>query len=228
MSIVDRYMVDSGGITFVKSVAYFATSAFSKLPLIYMLMLLWGGVIVGLQGQAVMFLIYTAMSLVAYGIVRPVLASTSSPSDSTFLYSLIPGIQSSETLLREYLSVFMGIPSSLIPESSNQAVSWIQKYILLSVPDAMIFPSSFMYGYGITTAENGVSDSRNMPMLFMTILSILLQLNITQMGGIAAFLNVVTGMFVGVLGGSFVSENPDLGPFNTSNQSFNMVVTNVA
>lgn len=215
-------------LSFVKAVAYFITSALGKLPFIYTMMLLWGGIIIGFQGQAVMFLIYTVIMLIAYGIVRPVLASTTDPISSPFLYSLLKGIQGDTSLLNQYVGVFMGIPSEYMREITGGDFTWIHKYILVGVPDAMIFPSAFMYGYGITTAPNGITDSRNMPMLFTTILSILLQLNITQMGGIAAFLNVIVGMFVGVLGGSFVAENPDLGPFNTSNQSFNMVVTNVA
>jgi hypothetical protein len=215
-------------ISFVKAVAYFITSSLGKLPFVYMMMLLWGGIIIGYQGQAIMFLIYSVVMLVSFGIIRPILASTTSPASTPFLYSLMKGIHTDSSLINQFVSVFMGIPSEYMGEITSKDITWIHKYILVGVPDAMIFPSAFMYGYGITTAENGITDSRNMPMLFTTILGVLLQLNITQMGGVSAFLNVIIGMFVGVLGGSFVADNPDLGPFNTKNQSFNMVVTNVA
>jgi hypothetical protein len=213
-------------LSFTKSIAFFVTSSLGKLPFVYAMMLLWSGIVVGLTGQAFMFLSYMVVMLVSYGMIRPILATMTDISTSGFLYSLIPTVQKSQSLIDEYIAVYMGIPSKFVKDLTGS--SWAQKYVLLGLPDAMIFPSSFLYGYGITTAENGITDAKNMPMLFTTLISILLQLNITQMGGITAFLNVVIGTFIGVICGSFVSGNPDLGPFSKQNQSFNVVVTNVS
>lgn len=224
-------MESSGSnLPFVRSIAFFITSALGKLPFVYTMMLLWSGIVIGLTGQAVMFLAYIAVMLIAYGLVRPVLASTTNNESSGYLYSIIKPLGESQKLLTEYIGVFMGIPTGSVDALTgvNKNMSWGRKFLLIGLPDAMIFPSAFLYGYGIVSTQNGITDAKNMPMLFMTLLSILLQLNITQMGGVVAFLNVVIGVFLGVLSGSFVSDNPDLGPFTMQNQSFNVVVTNIS
>jgi len=54
----------------------------------------------------------------------------------------------------------------------------------------------------------------------------LLQISVTQMGFLPAFLNLAIGLFVGVLSGSFVAGDPNLGPFSLQNQQFKVVVQN--
>jgi hypothetical protein len=218
-------------LNFTRSIVYFLTSSLGKLPVVYLVMLLWSGLVLGFTGQAFMFLTYVVTMLISYGVVRPLIAAsiTDLTGPYKFVYSLIPSLTTHGKQQVDYLSVYMGIPSSImenILSSKEGGSSFLSRFLLLGLPDAMIFPSSFLYGYGAATADNGATDARNMPMLFLVLLTMLLQISVTQMGFLPAFLNLAIGLFVGVLSGSFVAGDPNLGPFSLQNQQFKVVVQN--
>ena len=219
-------------LNLTRAIVYFMTSSLGKLPLVYLIMLLWSGLVLGFTGQAFMFLTYFVSMAIGYGVIRPLIAATvTTPGTFAFnsFYSLLPGLQTPSDKQLDFLSVFMGIPSSVMKNlmpTKGAEPSFLSRYLLLGLPDAMIFPSAFLYGYGAATAQNGTTDSRNMPSLFLLILAILLQTNVSQMSFVTAFLNVCVGIFVGILSGSFVSNDPNLGPFSLQNQQFKVIVQN--
>jgi hypothetical protein len=96
----------------------------------------------------------------------------------------------------------------------------------MSVPDAMIFPSAFLYGYSVMSTENGVMESRNLFILFFLILAMLLQKSVMDMSIFAILTNFLIGILTGIVASSLISETPSLKPFNVNNQTFRIVVRN--
>jgi hypothetical protein len=216
-------MADSVSVT--RAVVFELASVLGKLPVIYLFTLFWSGVIVGLTGQLIMFLAYMVTALVAYGMARPLLASITSPSTTPFLYGIPTYMSGNNEAQKELISVILGFPKSLVDSIIGGGDSFFKKYLLLSIPDIMIFPTAFLYGYGTATAENGAFDSRNIPILFLVLLSILVQSSVMEMNMLSIILNIGLGIMAGVMAGSLVQEDPALNPFILQNKQFRLIVS---
>lgn len=217
-------MADSVSVT--RSVVFGLASVLGKLPAIYLFALMWSGIIVGLTGQLIMFLAYMVTALVSYGMARPLLASITSPTTTPFLYAIPSYMTGNKDAQQELISVIMGLPKSLVENlyGPGGGDSFFKKYVLLSLPDIMIFPTAFLYGYGTATADNGAFDSRNIPVLFLVLLSILVQTSVLEMNMLSVVLNIGLGIMAGVMAGSLVQEDPALNPFILQNEQFRLIV----
>jgi hypothetical protein len=212
-----------------KTVIFSMASLFSKVPIIFLIMLIWSGIVVGFAGQAVLLLSYTLTLSIAYAIVRPLLSSIVPYGDGIgkLLYSLPESIARSGSTQYEFASMFLGLPTSMTSELfSSINTSFFSKYLFMGLPDAMIFPSAFLYGYSVMSTENGVMDSRNLFILFFLILAMLLQNSVMDMSIFAVVVNLLIGVFAGIVASSLILETPSLKPFNISNQTFRIVVRN--
>lgn len=212
-----------------QSIVFIVASLFSKIPILYLVMLIWSGVVIGLAGQSILLLAYTLVATVGYVILRPILTSII-PYGGGFgslLYSLPESIAKSDGTQAEFASMFLGLPMRITKElMGNINTNFFSKYLFMGLPDAMVFPSSFLYGYSVMSTENGITDTRNLFILFFLILSMLIQNTIMDMSTIAIIINFLLGSLVGVVAASLVSESPSLKPFAVNNQTFKIVVRN--
>lgn len=212
-----------------KTVIFSVASLFSKLPVLFLVMLIWSGIVVGFAGQAVLLLAYTLTLTLAYSIVRPLMSSIIPYGDSLgkLLYSLPESISRSGSTQHEFASMFLGLPMRITSELFGSInTSFFSKYLFMSIPDAMIFPSAFLYGYSVMSTENGVMDSRNLFILFFLVLAMLLQKSVMDMSIFAVLVNFLVGVLAGIVASSLITESPSLKPFNVSNQTFRIVVRN--
>lgn len=212
-----------------QAVVFSVASLFSKVPVLYLIMLIWSGVVVGFAGQAVLLLAYTLTISVGYAIIRPLMSSIV-PYDGAFgkmLYSLPESISRSGSTQHEFASIFLGLPMRITSELMGTInTNFFSRYLFMGFPDAMIFPSAFLYGYSVMSTENGVTDTRNLFVLFVLILAMLLQKSVMDMSIFAILLNFLLGVLVGVVASSLISDTPSLKPFAINNQSFRMIVRN--
>jgi len=212
-----------------QTVVFSAASLFSKLPILFLIMLIWSGIVVGFSGQAVLLLAYTLTLSVGYAIVRPLMASVI-PYAGTLgkmLYSLPKSISRSGSTQHEFASMFLGLPMRITSELFSSIDSnFFSKYLFMGFPDAMIFPSAFLYGYSVMSTENGVMDTRNLFMLFFMILAMMIQKTVLSMSVFAIMINFLVGIIVGTTAASLISETPSLKPFSVNNQTFRIVVRN--
>jgi hypothetical protein len=215
-------MADSVSVT--RAVVFGLSSILGKLPFIYLFTLMWSGVIVGLTGQLVMFLSYLVAMLVAFGMARPLLAAITSPETSNFIYAIPGFLMGNKDAQLELISVILGFPKSLVESSFGGDNTFFKKYLLLSIPDIMIFPTAFLYGYGTSSAENGAFDSRNIPLLFLVLLGILVQTSVMEMNMISVIINAGVGIMAGVMAGSLIQDDPALNPYILQNKQFRLIV----
>lgn len=212
-----------------KTVIFSVASLFSKLPILFLIMLIWSGIVVGFAGQAVLLLAYTLTLTLGYAIIRPLMSSIIPYGDTLgkLLYSLPESISRSGTTQHEFASMFLGLPTKITSELfSSIDTSFFSKYLFMSVPDAMIFPSAFLYGYSVMSTDGGVMDNRNLFILFFLVLAMLLQKSVMDMSIFAVLINFLIGILVGIVASSLISETPSLKPFNVNNQTFRIVVRN--
>lgn len=210
-------------------VVFTLASILGKLPIFYLFMLIWAGIVIGLMGQAMLLLIYVITMIIAFGVIRPIMANIVPFSSGIggMLYGLPSYLEGSAETQQELVATLIGLPVNSVKSLISGVNSdYISRFLFLGIPDVMIFPSAFLYGYGTMTAENGAVDSRNMLVLFFLILSILVQMSVMEMKTITVILNVLIGIVAGVVGASIISETPSLRPFNIDNQSFKIVVRN--
>lgn len=211
------------------AVVFLVASLFSKIPVLYLVMLLWSGVVVGLMGQSVLLLAYTLMLTFGYVIVRPLFASIVQYGGTlgSLLYSLPSSLSRADSVQHEFASMFIGLPIRITRELMGSIqTNFFSKYLFMGLPDAMIFPSSFLYGYSVMTSENGITDSRNLFIFFFLALAMLIQSSVMDMSVFAVILNFLIGSLVGVVSASLISDSPALKPFAINNQSFRIVVRN--
>jgi hypothetical protein len=212
-----------------QTVIFSAASLFSKLPVLFLIMLIWSGVVVGFAGQAVLLLAYTLTLSLGYAIVRPLMASII-PYEGALgklLYSLPESISKSGSTQHEFASMFLGLPMRTTSELFGSInTSFFSKYLFMGLPDAMIFPSSFLYGYSVMSTENGVTDTRNLFMLFFMLLAMMIQKSVLGMSIFAIMINFLIGLLAGTVAASLISETPSLKPFSVPNQTFRIVVRN--
>jgi hypothetical protein len=192
-------------------------------------MLIWSGIVVGFAGQAVLLLAYTLTLTLAYAIIRPLMSSIIPYGGALgkLMYSLPESISRSGSTQHEFASMFLGLPMRITSDLfSSVDTSFFSKYLFMSVPDAMIFPSAFLYGYSVMSTDNGVMDTRNLFILFFLVLAMLLQKSVMDMSIFAVLTNFLIGILVGIVASSLISETPSLKPFNVNNQTFRIVVRN--
>jgi len=213
-----------------KTVIFSVASLFSKLPILFLVMLIWSGIVVGFAGQAVLLLAYTLTLSLAYAIVRPLMSSIIPYGGSLgkLMYSSLPdSISRSDSTQHEFASMFLGLPMRITSDLfSSIETSFFSKYLFMNVPDAMIFPSAFLYGYSVMSTDNGVMDTRNLFILFFLVMAMLLQKSVMDMSIFAVLTNFLIGTLAGVVASSLISETPSLKPFNVNNQTFRIVVRN--
>lgn len=212
-----------------KTVIFSVASLFSKLPILFLVMLIWSGIVVGFAGQAVLLLAYTLTLSLAYAIVRPLMSSIIPYGSSLgkLMYSLPNSILQSGSTQHEFASMFLGLPMRITSDLfSSIDTSFFSKYLFMSVPDAMIFPSAFLYGYSVMSTDNGVMDTRNLFILFFLVMAMLLQKSVMDMSMFAVLTNFLIGILTGIVASSLISETPSLKPFNVNNQTFRIVVRN--
>jgi hypothetical protein len=210
-------------------VVFTLASVLGKIPVYYLFMLIWAGLVIGLMGQAMLLLIYVITMIIAFGIIRPIMANIVpfSSGIGAMLYGIPSYLEGSPEAQQELVATLIGLPVSSVKSLiSGVNTDYISRFLFLGIPDVMIFPSAFLYGYGTMTADNGAVDSRNMLVLFFLMLSILVQMSVMEMKAFTVILNVLIGIVAGVVGASVVSEIPSLRPFNIDNQSFKIVVRN--
>lgn len=212
-----------------QTVVFSIASLFSKIPILYLVMLIWSGIVIGLGGQAVLLLSYTIAMTVAYVIIRPLMIS-SMPYDGSLgklFYTLPESMRKASGVQQDFASLFMGIPSTIARELFGTIdTSFFSKYLFMGFPDAMIFPSSFLYGYSLMSSEDGLLESRNLFIFFFLIMSSLIQNQVMDMHIVAVIANIFFGIILGTLASSLITDVPSLKPFNVNNQSFRIVVRN--
>lgn len=210
-------------------VVFTLASVLGKLPIFYLFMIIWSGIVIGLMGQAMLLLMYVVVMIVAFGIIRPIMANTIPFSSGIggLFYGIPSYLEGSTEAQQELVATLVGIPVTNVKSLiSGVNTDYISRFLFLGLPDIMIFPSAFLYGYGTMTAENGAVDSRNMLVLFFLILSILVQMSVMEMRTVTVILNVLFGIVAGAVGASLIADSPSLRPFNIDNQSFKIVVRN--
>jgi hypothetical protein len=212
-----------------QTVVFSIASLFSKVPVLYLIMLVWSGIVVGFAGQAVLLLAYTLTLSLAYAIVRPLMTSII-PYEGVLgkmLYSLPESISRSGSTQHEFASVFLGLPMRITSELfSSINTSFFSKYLFMGLPDAMIFPTAFLYGYSVMSTENGIVDTRNLFLLFFLVMTMFIQKTVLGMSLFTIVLNFTIGLLIGNVAASLISETPSLKPFNVNNQTFRIVVRN--
>ena len=95
-----------------KTVIFSIASLFSKLPVLFLVMLIWSGIVVGFAGQAVLLLAYTLTLTLAYAIIRPLMTSIIPYGGALgkLMYSLPESISRSGSTQHEFASMFLGLP----------------------------------------------------------------------------------------------------------------------
>jgi hypothetical protein len=210
---------------------YFLANILGKTPFIFFFLLTWSGVILGISGQAQFLLAYSLFIILGYGVIRGGLTALSDTQES-IIYSIPQFIdatgvtQETKNVANNVASAMLGIPSNILSSISSDFSSFTYRYLFSSFPDAIVAPAFFFLGYGI--AGSSISDSRNFPALFISIIGIIIQSVFFNMNSIFVLLNILFGIGFGILFGSYVPGDPVYGPYSSvPSQSLKIVLPKV-
>jgi hypothetical protein len=212
---------------FQKVATYFLANILGKTPFIFFFLLTWSGVILGISGQAQFLLAYSLFIILGYGVIRGGLTALSNTQES-IIYSIPQFIEATggNQELKIIASAMLGIPSNELSLISSDFSSFTYRYLFSSFPDAIVAPAFFFLGYGI--AGSSISDSRNFPALFISIIGIIIQSVFFTMNPIFVLLNILFGIGFGILFGSYVPGDPVYGPYSSvPSQSLKIVLPKV-